>query len=82
MNQQPHLLISHGQIATGILVCGEPDRVNRIAERFLTNSVLIAENREYRIINGDYQGNPVTLWYGDGRTINDYCFRRTQTLWR
>ena len=61
MNQQPHLLISHGQIATGILVCGEPDRVNRIAERFLTNSVLIAENREYRIINGDYQGNPVTL---------------------
>ena len=61
MSKQPHLLISPGQIATKVLICGEPDRVNRIAERWLENIELVAENREYRIINGTYQGEAVTI---------------------
>ncbi|WP_267880191.1 phosphorylase family protein [Shewanella marina] len=61
MSKQPHLLISPGQIATKVLICGEPDRVNRIAEQWLDNIELVAENREYRIINGTYQGQAVTI---------------------
>ncbi|MEF1204581.1 hypothetical protein [Photobacterium damselae] len=48
MSKQPHLLIEPGQIAKYIVVCGEPNRVNRIAEQLLTDWQVIAENRVYR----------------------------------
>jgi len=61
MSKQPHLLIEPGQIAKYIVVCGEPNRVNRIAEQLLTDWQVIAENREYRLINGFFKQTPITL---------------------
>lgn len=61
MNKQPHLLISKGQIAAGVIVCGDPARLDRIANHFLTNIEQIAKNREFSIVNGNYKGILVTL---------------------
>ncbi|SUQ34978.1 N-Ribosylnicotinamide phosphorylase [Vibrio vulnificus] len=43
-----------------VIVCGEPDRANRIAA-LLENAELIAENREYRLFNGEFQGKAITV---------------------
>ncbi|MDX1300849.1 nucleoside phosphorylase [Photobacterium sp.] len=60
MSKQPHINTTAGQIAKHVIVCGEPDRVNRIAA-FLDNAELIADNREYRVINGFYHNQMVTV---------------------
>ncbi|WP_375749154.1 nucleoside phosphorylase [Vibrio sp. HN007] len=60
MNKQPHICVDSTQVSEKVIVCGEPDRVNRIAS-LLEDSELIAENREYRLINGTYKGQKFTI---------------------
>ncbi|HAS6288900.1 TPA: nucleoside phosphorylase [Vibrio vulnificus] len=60
MSKQPHLCVDETQVAERVIVCGEPDRANRIAE-LLENAELIAENREYRLFNGEFQGKAITV---------------------
>ncbi|WP_019614850.1 nucleoside phosphorylase [Psychromonas ossibalaenae] len=60
MSKQPHINVCAAQVAPRVIVCGEPDRVNRIAE-LLDDAKLISDNREYRLINGYYQGKAVTV---------------------
>jgi len=60
MNKQPHLCVDESQVAARVIVCGEPNRANRIAG-LLDNAELIAENREYRLFNGKYQGQAITV---------------------
>ncbi|HFQ4855204.1 TPA: nucleoside phosphorylase [Vibrio vulnificus] len=60
MSKQPHLCVDETQIAERVIVCGEPDRANRIAA-LLENAELIAENREYRLFNGEFQGKAITV---------------------
>ncbi|MBE4594251.1 uridine phosphorylase [Vibrio navarrensis] len=60
MNKQPHLCVDESQVAARVIVCGEPNRANRIAG-LLDNAELIAENREYRLFNGKYQGEAITV---------------------
>ncbi|WP_217517562.1 nucleoside phosphorylase [Vibrio metschnikovii] len=57
---QPHINVAHGQVANRVIVCGEPNRANRIAA-LLDNPELIAENREYRLFNGRYNGQKITV---------------------
>ncbi|WP_332404783.1 nucleoside phosphorylase [Vibrio metschnikovii] len=57
---QPHINVAHGQVANRVIVCGEPNRANRIAA-LLDNPELIAENREYRLFNGRYNGQQITV---------------------
>lgn len=60
MNKQPHIGVDSSQIAPRVIVCGEPDRANRIAALF-DHAELVAENREYRVFTGRYQGQPVSV---------------------
>ncbi|HDY7485171.1 TPA: nucleoside phosphorylase [Vibrio vulnificus] len=60
MSKQPHLCVDETQVAERVIVCGEPDRANRIAA-LLENAELIAENREYRLFNGEFQGKDITV---------------------
>ncbi len=60
MSKQPHLCASAEQIAKRVIVCGEPDRVNRIAA-LLDGVEIIAENREYRLMNGRFNDQLITI---------------------
>ncbi|HFQ5219177.1 TPA: nucleoside phosphorylase [Vibrio vulnificus] len=60
MSKQPHLCVDETQVAERVIVCGEPDRANRIAA-LLENAELIAENREYRLFNGEFQGKAIAV---------------------
>ncbi|HAS8422644.1 TPA: nucleoside phosphorylase [Vibrio vulnificus] len=60
MSKQPHLCVDETQVEERVIVCGEPDRANRIAA-LLENAELIAENREYRLFNGEFQGKAITV---------------------
>ncbi|WP_158137101.1 nucleoside phosphorylase [Vibrio metschnikovii] len=57
---QPHINVAYGQVANRVIVCGEPNRANRIAA-LLDNPELIAENREYRLFNGHYNGQQISV---------------------
>ncbi len=60
MSKQPHIAVSPQQVAEHVIVCGEPDRVNRISA-LLEQVELLADNREFRLMNGLYQGKKITL---------------------
>lgn len=60
MSKQPHIAVSAEQVLERVIVCGEPDRVNRIAA-LLDNPELLAENREYRVMQGQYQNTMITV---------------------
>ncbi|WP_394147289.1 nucleoside phosphorylase [Shewanella atlantica] len=60
MSKQPHIAVSPQQVAERVIVCGEPDRVNRISA-LLEQVELLADNREFRLMNGQYQGKMITL---------------------
>jgi len=60
MAKQPHLLVADGDIHDLALLPGDPDRVDRIAAQCDDVEVL-AENREYRVVNATYDGRPLTL---------------------
>ncbi|MGY6038682.1 nucleoside phosphorylase [Aeromonas sp. AE23HZ002T15] len=60
MSLLPHLQCSPDQIAERVILCGDPARVDRIAGQ-LEGSVLLGQNREFRLINGLHQGLPITV---------------------
>lgn len=60
MIKQPHICVDKSQVSSHVVVCGEPNRANRIAE-LLENAELLSENREYRLFSGQYKGESVTI---------------------
>jgi uridine phosphorylase len=60
MAKQPHILCEPGDVADLALVPGDPGRVDRIAA-MCDESELVAENREYRVVNATYEGRELTL---------------------
>ena len=60
MSIQPHLTVDESQVSERVIVCGEPDRVNRIAS-LLQEAKPVAENREFRLFQGKYRGHPITV---------------------
>lgn len=58
--KQPHLLVEPGSVADIALVPGDPGRVDRIAEH-CENTETIAQNREYRLVNAEYEGHDLTI---------------------
>lgn len=46
MAKQPHIGVDETQVAPLVIVCGEPDRANRIAALF-DDAEMVSENREY-----------------------------------
>lgn len=60
MAKQPHLLVEAGDVHSTVLLPGDPDRVDRIASH-CDESTLMAENREYRVVNATYDGVDVTI---------------------
>jgi uridine phosphorylase len=60
MAKQPHLLVEEGDVHDVALVPGDPGRVDRIAAHCEAWE-LVAENREYRVVNATYEGVPLTI---------------------
>ncbi|BBM67158.1 hypothetical protein VA249_38040 [Vibrio alfacsensis] len=60
MLKQPHIGVDETQVAPLVIVCGEPDRANRIAT-LLDSAEMVSENREYRLFTGQYKGVPVSV---------------------
>ncbi len=60
MAKQPHLLVEPGDLHEIALLPGDPGRVDRIAGR-CGGSELVAENREYRVVNASYEGADLTV---------------------
>ena len=60
MAKQPHLLAESGDLNDVALLPGDPGRVDRIAGH-CEESEVVAENREYKIVNATYEGSPVTI---------------------
>ncbi len=60
MAKQPHLLVESGDLNDVALLPGDPGRVDRIA-RQCENGETVAQNREYKIVNAEYDGTPVTI---------------------
>lgn len=60
MAKQPHIGVDETQIAPLVIVCGEPDRANRIAN-LLDNAELVSENREYRVFTGTHKGTAMSV---------------------
>ncbi len=60
MAKQPHLLVEAGELADVALLPGDPGRVDRIAAQ-CEESTVVAENREYRVVNATYEGREVTI---------------------
>lgn len=55
---QPHIQCE--KVSKMVLLPGDPERVNRVAE-FLENVKLVANNREFRTMVGEYKGMEVTV---------------------
>ena len=49
-----------GRVHARVIVCGDPARADRIAER-LDDATLLSSKREYRAHNGTYRGVPITV---------------------
>ncbi|ESS04189.1 MAG: uridine phosphorylase, partial [uncultured archaeon A07HR67] len=60
MAKQPHLLIEEGDVHEIAIIPGDPGRVDRIAD-LCDDSELVAENREYRVVNASYEGTELTI---------------------
>ena len=60
MAKQPHLLVEAGDVHDIALVPGDPGRVERIAGH-CDDSELVAENREYKVVNATYEGRDLTI---------------------
>ncbi|WP_435144153.1 nucleoside phosphorylase [Halobaculum sp. P14] len=60
MAKQPHLLVEEGDVHDIALIPGNPDRVDRIADQ-CDDAELVSENREYRIVNAEYEGCELTI---------------------
>jgi len=60
MKKVPHLDLEVGEVSADVLVCGDPDRATRMAEK-LENAVLLGNRREYRTYRGEAGGRLVTV---------------------
>jgi len=60
MAKQPHLLVEDGDVHDVALLPGDPGRVDRIAGH-CDDSEVVAENREYKVVNATYDGVDVTI---------------------
>ena len=60
MAKQPHLLVEPGELSDVALLPGDPGRVDRIAAQ-CDESEVVAENREYRVVNATYEGRELTV---------------------
>jgi uridine phosphorylase len=60
MAKQPHLLVEEGDVHDIALLPGDPGRVDRIAGH-CDDSEVVAENREYKIVNATYDGVDLTI---------------------
>ena len=60
MLKQPHIGVDKTQVAPLVIVCGEPDRANRIAALF-DCAEMVSQNREYRLFTGKYKEVPVSV---------------------
>jgi len=60
MAKQPHLLVEPGDLEDVALLPGDPGRVDRIAGH-CDSSEVVAENREYKVVNAEYDGTPLTI---------------------
>jgi uridine phosphorylase len=60
MAKQPHLLVESGDVADLALVPGDPGRVERIVDQCDAGET-IAENREYKLVNAEYEGRDITI---------------------
>ncbi len=60
MAKQPHLLVEPGDLTDVALLPGDPGRVDRIAGHCDDHTV-VAENREYKVVNADYEGRELTI---------------------
>jgi len=58
--KQPHILVEDGEVNDTVLLPGDPGRVDTIAER-LEDVERLTDNREYRLINGTYDGTPLSV---------------------
>ncbi|MCG1003993.1 MULTISPECIES: nucleoside phosphorylase [Halobacterium] len=60
MAKQPHLLVEEGDVYDIALLPGDPGRVDRIASH-CDDSEVVAENREYKVVNATYDGVDLTI---------------------
>ena len=60
MAKQPHLLVEDGEVNDIVLLPGDPGRVDRIAGH-CEAAETVAENREYKVVNANYQGRSVSI---------------------
>jgi len=58
--KQPHILVEEGAVNGTVLLPGDPGRVDLIAEH-LDDVEHLSDNREYRLVNGTYDGTPLTV---------------------
>lgn len=56
---QYHIKVKSGDIGEYVILCGDPGRVEKIAQYF-DNPVFVSQNREYTIYNGYLDGVKVT----------------------
>lgn len=56
----PGIRVKKGDITPRVLVCGDPNRAEKIAS-MLDNTVEIAKGREYWTYRGDYKGTTITV---------------------
>ncbi|GAB6880231.1 nucleoside phosphorylase [Halorubrum gandharaense] len=60
MAKQPHLLVEEGDVHETAIIPGDPGRVDRIAD-LCDDSEVVAENREYKVVNASYEGEELTI---------------------
>ena len=60
MSLLAHLQCRPEQIAERVVVCGDPARVDRVGKQ-LEEVVLLGQNREFRLLNGRFNGQPITV---------------------
>ena len=58
--KQQHILVRKGQINKYVLLPGDPKRVSAF-QPLLENTEVLAENREFVVMNGSYRSIPVTV---------------------
>lgn len=59
-NELPITGLPVGQVSPAVIVCGDPARAERIAER-LDGATPLSRRREYHAYTGHYHGQPVTV---------------------
>jgi len=60
LQELPITNLPAGRVHARVIVCGDPARADRIAER-LDDATLLSSKREYRAHNGTYRGVPITV---------------------